>query len=149
MTPNGDAVQLPAGSTKGLANYPHGRIAPAGSRTLYISGTSSRRADGDVDGVTVMADGSLSFSAGEQTTAILKKIEAIIKQAAGGTGGLDNIIDATIFLVNIKDDYAGMNAVWNSFFPDANAAPARTAIEVKALPSPKLIVEIKCTALIP
>ncbi|CAG9976895.1 unnamed protein product [Clonostachys byssicola] len=137
------SVQLPAGSTKGFANYPHGRIAPAGSRTLYISGTSSRRADGTFDGVTVKADGSLSFSAEEQTTAILKKIEAIIKQATGGTGGLENIIDATIFLVNITGDYAGMNAVWNSFFPDANAAPARTTIEVKALPSPKLIVEIK------
>ncbi|CAG9941791.1 unnamed protein product [Clonostachys rosea f. rosea IK726] len=149
MAPNGDAVQLPAGSTKGLANYPHGRIAPAGSRTLYISGTSSRRPDGNFDGVTVNADGSLSFSVEEQTTTILKNIEAIIKQASGGIGDLTNLIDATIFLVNIKDDYAGMNAVWNSFFPDISAAPARTTIEVKALPSPKLIVEIKCTALIP
>jgi 2-aminomuconate deaminase len=99
--------------------------------------------------VTVNADGSLSFSVEEQTTTILKNIEAIIKQASGGIGDLTNLIDATIFLVNIKDDYAGMNAIWNSFFPDISAAPARTTIEVKALPSPKLIVEIKCTALIP
>jgi 2-aminomuconate deaminase len=45
-------------------------------------------------------------------------------------------------------DYSGMNEVWNTMFPVKERAPARTTVQVAALPSGKLCVEIKCTAIV-
>ncbi|EMT73899.1 hypothetical protein ACKRZS_003085 [Fusarium odoratissimum] len=145
---NGEPI-IVSGGTAGLAHYPHARLAPGGqTRTLYISGTSSRLPDGTFDGVKVNEDGSLNFDVRQQTFTIIRNIEAIIKNATAGRGNLGNIIDATIFLVDIGKNYSGMNAVWNEFWPRVDTAPARTTIGVKELPSPKIVVEFKCTALI-
>lgn len=78
---------------------------------------------------------------------MLENIGTIIKGATHGKGGLENVVDATIFLTDMKD-YAGMNEVWNSMFPIKQRAPARTTVQVAALPSEKLCIEIKCTAII-
>lgn len=88
------------------------------------------------------------FDIAKQTAAVLENIGAIINGASAGAAGLENIIDATIFLTDMKD-YKEMNEVWNKVFPTRETAPARTCIQVAALPSPKLCIEIKCTALIP
>ncbi|CAI7627715.1 unnamed protein product [Penicillium discolor] len=146
MSTNGDSVIVPSGNP-GLANYPHGRLAPATqARTLYVSGTACRRPDDTFAGVKDNGDGTVSFNIREQTLATLHNIEATIKHASGDRSGLESIIDATVFLPNIHAHYVGMNAVWNELYPDAERAPARTVIGVKELPSPKMIVEIKCIA---
>ncbi|RSL48380.1 hypothetical protein CEP53_009562 [Fusarium sp. AF-6] len=148
MSSNGDAVILPAGSAKGLANYPHGRLIPStGTRTLYVSGTSSRLADGTFEGFETSSDGTPSFDVGKQTAAILRNIDAIVKQATDGKGGLQSLVDVTGFLTDMEY-YAGMNKVWNEFWPDFQDAPARTTIAVKALPGPKMVVEMKATAVV-
>ncbi|RSL58997.1 hypothetical protein CEP54_007479 [Fusarium duplospermum] len=148
MSSNGDAVILPAGSAKGLANYPHGRlISSTSSRTLYISGTSSRLSDGTFEGYETNSDGTASFDVGKQTTAILRNMDAIVKQATDGKGGLHNLVDVTVFLADMEH-YDGMNKVWNEFWPDYEEAPARTTVAVNALPSPKLVVEMKATAVV-
>lgn len=160
MTSNGDAVILHTGTITGLANYPRGRLTPtAPHRTLFISGTSSRRPDGTFAGARNFSsaheeaeklenDLSHGFDVQEQTAAILRNIEEVIKNATKGKGGLGNLIDATVFLVNMRRDYAGMNAVWNGVWPRFDEAPARTTIGVKELPSPEMIIEIKCTAIV-
>ncbi|KAM5374233.1 hypothetical protein ACJZ2D_006558 [Fusarium nematophilum] len=142
MSANGDAVIL-SSNARGLANYPHARLAPSEARTLYISGTSSRRPDGSYEGVETAKDGTPVLNVEGQTAAVLRNIEAIIKEATGGRGGLQNVIDATVFLVDVQRDYAGMNAIWNKTWPEVGEAPARTTIGVRELPSPKLVVEIK------
>ncbi|OQD63136.1 hypothetical protein PENPOL_c010G06119 [Penicillium polonicum] len=148
MSTNGDSVIVPSGNP-GLANYPHGRLAPATqTRTLYVSGTACRRPDGTFTGVKDNGDGTVSFDIREQTLATFHNIEATIKHASGDRSGLESIIDATVFMPNLHAHYAGMNAVWNELYPDAERAPARTVVGVKELPSPKMIVEIKCIALV-
>lgn len=57
------------------------------------------------------------------------------------------MVDATVFLVGLEENYGGMNEEWNRVYPQREAAPARTTIGVKELPSKKLLVEIKCTAI--
>ena len=79
---------------------------------------------------------------------MLSNIDGIIRGATAGKGSTADIVDATIFLVDMKNDYAGMNEEWNKVFPNRAAAPARTTVEVRALPNPRLLVEIKCTAVI-
>lgn len=140
---------LAAGSGTGLAHYPHGRMTPTTkSRTLYISGTTSRRGDGTSAGVQGCPDGSLVLNIRHQMRAILGKIEAVIKQATDNKGGLENLIDVTIFLVDMRSHYDGMNEEWNAVFPSATEAPTRTAIGVRELRAPELIIEVKCVAVV-
>ncbi|KAJ3340374.1 cytoplasmic RNA-binding protein [Gonapodya sp. JEL0774] len=63
----------------------------------------------------------------------------IILNAAGL--GLENVVDLTVFLVDMKD-YAGMNEVYNEYFK-AETGPSRTTVAVHQLPLDKLLVEIK------
>lgn len=147
MAINGEAFFLGAGKAQGLANYPHARLTSTTTqKTIYVSGTSSRKGDGTHEGVTENPDGSLALDIRLQTAAVLRNIDSIIAGATGGRGGIKNVIDATIFLTSIEKDYAGMNEEWNKVFPDRENAPARTTIGVRELPNKRLLVEIKCTA---
>ncbi|KKK19807.1 L-PSP endoribonuclease family protein [Aspergillus rambellii] len=147
---NGTPFFLGAEKAQGLANYPHARLAPTTTthRTIYVSGTSSRRGDGTWDGVTDNADGSWTLDVKAQTAAVLRNLETIIQGATNGKGGLNNIIDATVFLIDLPANYSGMNEEWNRVWPDRADAPARTTIGVKELPNPRLLVEIKCTVVV-
>ncbi|KAK3936117.1 Endoribonuclease L-PSP/chorismate mutase-like protein [Diplogelasinospora grovesii] len=148
MPSNGGSFILPAGGPQGLANYPHARTVSSRARTIYVSGTSSRRADGTYEGCETRADGTHVLNCAEQTAAVLRNIDTIIKGATDGRANLrDNVVDATVFLVDIKRDYAAMNAEWNKIWPDRTKAPARTCVQVAALPNEKLLVEIKCIAI--
>ncbi|KAJ6021743.1 hypothetical protein N7540_007247 [Penicillium herquei] len=137
---------------QGLANYPHARTvtSPDGKGSyIYVSGTSSRRGDGTFVGATRTqnADGSFSLALDirQQTAAVLSNIDAIIQGASDGKATIHDVVDATIFLTNMKHDYTGMNEEWNKIWPDRVTAPARTTVEVRALPREEIIVEIKCT----
>jgi enamine deaminase RidA (YjgF/YER057c/UK114 family) len=76
---------------------------------------------------------------------VLSNIDAIIQGASEGKASIHDAVDATVFLTNMKDDYKGMNEEWNRIWPDRNTAPARTTVEVRALPREEILVEIKCT----
>jgi 2-aminomuconate deaminase len=146
-SPNGTAYFLPPTGAQGLANYPHARTSPASSRTLFVSGISSRRGDGTYAGCITSEDGVHTLDVAEQTAAVLQNIKTVIEGATGGKSGLESIIDATIFLTDMKD-YGRMNAEWNKVWPDKQHAPARTCIQVAALPNERLCIEIKCTAVV-
>lgn len=147
-SPNGTAYFLPSTRAQGLANYPHARTTPSTSRLIFVSGTSSRRGDGTYEGVEDLPDGTgHKLDCGAQTAAVLRNIEAIIQGATDGRAGLESVVDATVFLTDMKD-YAAMNAEWNKRWPDKAGAPARTCVQVAALPNVRLNVEIKCQALV-
>jgi 2-aminomuconate deaminase len=145
-SPNGTPFFLSKEKAQGLANYPHARIVPGVQKTVYVSGTSSRRGDGTYAGCTTDANGNHKLDIREQTKAVLENIGTIINGATNGMAGLESVIDATVFLTDMSD-YAGMNEEWNKVWGDKTTAPARTCVQVAALPSPKLNVEIKCMAL--
>ncbi|KAH8803683.1 putative L-PSP endoribonuclease family protein [Xylogone sp. PMI_703] len=146
------AFVLPSSThAQGLANYPHARIVPGpgNGMNIYVSGTSSRRADGTFVGATKNSEGGLTLKIGSQTAQVFANIDTVIKGASDGRAGLENVVDATVFLVNLPRDYAGMNAEWNKVWPDRTKAPARTTVEVRGLPNPNILVEIKCTVYVP
>ena len=144
---NGTPFFLPPTAAQGLANYPHARTAPSTTRTIYVSGTSSRRGDGTYAGCETSPDGTHKLDIGKQTAAVLQNIKTIINGATGGAHGLESVVDATVFLTDMKD-YGSMNAEWNKVWPDKQHAPARTCVQVAALPNERLNVEIKCTAIV-
>lgn len=149
MSPNGTAFLLDPEAPAGPTRYPHARIAPASAhRTIYISGMACRRPDGTYPGVTVNSDGTYSLDIRKQTTAVLQNIDDIVKGASDGKGGIHNVIDAVVYILNMESQYSGMNEAWNEVFPDRESAPARATIGVKELPDPRLIVEVKAAAVV-
>lgn len=144
---NGTPYFRPSKHAQGLANYPHARTV---NGTIYVSGTSSRRGDGTFVGATSLKDESGNISTSldirQQTEAVLSNISEIIKGATDGKADMKNVVEATVFLVNMERDYKGMNEEWNRIWPDRALAPARTTVEVRALPRPEILVEIKCVA---
>ena len=121
-----------------LANYPHARTAGA---MIFVSGVSSRRADNTHVGVEVLESGEVRKDIAAQTRAVIENIGVILQEAGSG---LEELVDLTVFLVDMAD-YAGMNEVYNEFF-DAESGPARTTVAVHQLPHPNLLIEIKAVA---
>ena len=77
----------------------------------------------------------------EQTSQVLDNLEAILTEA--GTG-LDRLLKTTVFLANL-DDFQAMNGVYAGRV--GAVPPARSTVEVAALPSGAL-VEIEAIALL-
>jgi 2-iminobutanoate/2-iminopropanoate deaminase len=78
----------------------------------------------------------------EQTTRTFENLKAILD--AAGTS-LAKVVKATVFLKDIND-FAAMNAVYASYFGQADAPlPARTTIEAARLPK-DVLVEIDLIA---
>jgi 2-iminobutanoate/2-iminopropanoate deaminase len=77
----------------------------------------------------------------EQTSQVLDNLEAILTEA--GTG-LDRIVKTTVFLANLND-FQAMNGVYAERV--GAVPPARSTVEVAALPSGAL-VEIEAIALL-
>jgi 2-iminobutanoate/2-iminopropanoate deaminase len=78
-----------------------------------------------------------------QTEQVLKNIATILE--AGGAS-LQNVIRCGVFLVDITE-FSRMNAVYERMF--AGNKPARTTVQVAALPRAGLRVEIDAVAYIP
>ncbi|NKB36635.1 MAG: RidA family protein [Gammaproteobacteria bacterium] len=125
------------GKPKPLANYPH--IKRAGDY-LFVSGTSSRKADNSFAGVEVDSDGRVSLDIKEQTRAVIENIESTLRSA---DAGLEDLVELSCFLISM-DDFPGFNEIYNEFFD--HTGPARTTIAVHQLPLPHLLVEIKAIA---
>jgi 2-aminomuconate deaminase len=117
--------------------FPHVRRA---GDYLFVSGTSSRRADNSFAGAEVDAMGVTSLDIREQTRAVIQNIARLLE--ANGAS-LKDLVDTTVFLVNMND-FGGYNQVWAEFFDETG--PARTTVAVHQLPHPLLLIEIKATA---
>ena len=141
MSPNGTGFVLDS-RAPGLANYPHARVAGG---LIFVSGISSRNPDNQSwEGVVEHKDGTFELSIQEQTRAVINNINAILTKVGAS---LKNIVDLTVFLVDMQH-YNEFNKVYNEFF-DQQTGPTRTTVAVKQLPNPRLLIEIKATALAP
>ncbi|MBR5571555.1 MAG: Rid family detoxifying hydrolase [Oscillospiraceae bacterium] len=84
----------------------------------------------------VLVEGDITV----QTRQVLNNIKAVLA-AAGLT--MDNVVKTTVFLQNMGD-FAAMNAVYAEFFTEGQY-PARSAVEVAALPKGALVeIETIC-----
>lgn len=89
------------------------------------------------------ATGQIASDIAAQTEQCLRNIETILK--AAGTD-LQHVLRCGVFLLDMKE-FKAMNAVYERMFGDHR--PARTTVEVSALPSDGLRVEIECIAYVP
>lgn len=126
-----------ADKAKPRGKYPH--VKRAGD-FLYVSGISSRRADGTFAGASADALGNTELDIRVQTRAVIKNIQDILNSQGAE---LSDLVDVTVFLVNIND-FKGYNETYAEYFD--YDGPARTTVAVHQLPHPHLLIEIKGTA---
>jgi 2-iminobutanoate/2-iminopropanoate deaminase len=69
-----------------------------------------------------------------QTRQVLKNLKAVV-EAAGA--GLDRVVKTTVFLTDLKN-FEAFNAEYEAFF-GTDGAPARSTIQVSALPRASLV----------
>jgi len=121
--------------------YPHARRV---GNLLFLSGIGPReRGSKEIPGVHLHKDGSVvAYDIEVQCHAMFKNVRMILEEAGSDW---DNIVDVTVFLTNMKQDFPIFNRVYAEYF--RTNQPCRTTIEVGALPSP-IAVETKIIATI-
>lgn len=119
--------------------YPHARRV---GNLLFLSGVGPReRGSKRIPGVELDADGNvLSYDIAAQCHAVFKNVKMILEDAGSRW---ENIVDVTVFLTNMKKDFATFNRLYSEYFK--NNQPCRTTIEVSALPTP-IAIELKVIA---
>ena len=119
--------------------YPHVKVV---GDFIFVSGTSSRRADNTIAGVVIIDEmGTKQLDSYLQTKAVLENIDRNLKTVGAS---INDVVDVSSFLVNMND-FAGYNKAYAEFF-DKETGPTRTTVAVHQLPHPDLVVEIKVTA---
>ncbi len=127
-----------AGKATPRGKYPH--VKRVGD-FIFVSGTSSRRADNSFEGVDVDEMGTTSLDIKAQTQAVFKNINSILAEEGAD---LSHVVDVTTFLVNMND-FKGYNEVYGELF-DYETGPTRTTVAVHQLPHPHLLIEVKVIA---
>ena len=125
------------GKAQPRGKFPH--VKRAGDY-LFVSGTSSRRADNTIAGAEVDPLGSTQLDIRAQTRAVLHNISDILASVGAS---LSDLVEICSYLVNMND-FAGYNEVYNEYFNENG--PARTTVAVHQLPHPHLLIEIKAIA---
>jgi len=119
--------------------YPHARRV---GDLLFLSGVGPRKAGSqDIPGVTLDANGNIvAYDIELQCRSVFDNIKLILE--ASGADWMD-LVDVTVFLTNMKDDFAIYNRVYAEYFADNQ--PCRTTLEINCLPTP-IAIELKCIA---
>jgi 2-aminomuconate deaminase len=121
--------------------YPHARRV---GNLLFLSGVGPReRGTKVIPGVELGTGGEiLSYDIEKQCHSVFRNVRYILEEAGSKW---ENIIDVTVFLTNMKDDFKKYNALWAEYFK--NNPPCRTTVEINCLPTP-IGIELKVIATI-
>lgn len=119
--------------------YPHARRV---GDLLFLSGVGPReRGKKEIPGVTLAADGTIeSYDIAAQCHSVFKNVRLIL-EASGSSW--NDLVDVTVFLTNMKDDFKIYNEIYAEYFKDNR--PCRTTVEINCLPTP-IGIELKCIA---
>ncbi len=122
--------------------YPHAKQV---GHLLFVSGLGPReRGSKTIPGVTLDDQGNVvSHDIEAQCRSVFKNVRVVVEEAGSNW---DNIVDVTVFLTNMKADFPTFNRIYAEYFKSNQ--PARTTVEVTALPTP-IAIELKVVATMP
>ncbi len=121
--------------------YPHARRV---GDLLFLSGVGPReRGTKQIPGVELNGAGEIvSYDIETQCRSVFRNVLYILEDAGSSW---DKIVDVTVFLTNMKDDFSTYNRIYAEYFADNQ--PSRTTVEVNKLPTP-IAIELKVIATI-
>ena len=119
--------------------FPHAKRV---GNLLFLSGIGPRkRGTKDIPGVTLDGDGNVvSYDIAAQCRSVFENVRTVIEDSGARW---EDIVDVTVFLTNMKDDFPVFNKLYAEHFADNQ--PTRTTIEVNRLPTP-IAIELKVIA---
>ncbi len=121
--------------------YPHARQV---GELLFLSGVGPReKGSKKIPGVELDDNGNIvSYDIEAQCHSVFNNVRAILEAS---DASWDDLVDVTVFLTNMKDDFATYNRIYAEYF--ASNQPCRTTVEVNSLPTP-IAIELKCIAVV-
>ena len=126
---------------KPVGAYPHAKKI---GNFLFLSGIGPRETETDaIPGVKSDKNGIvISYNIEKQCHSVFKNVNKILLDSGSSW---DNLIDITVFLTDMKNDFAIFNKIYKDYF--INNLPCRTTVGVNSLPTP-IAIELKCIAFI-
>jgi len=126
---------------KPVGNYPHARKV---GNLLFLSGVGPRKPGTNViPGVMMDGQGSVvGHDIETQCHSVFENVRIILEEAGSSW---NNLVDITVFLTNMNQDFDIYNQIYGDYFLDNQ--PCRTTVEVTSLPTP-IAIELKCIATI-
>ncbi len=112
--------------------FPHAKRV---GELLFLSGIGPRRR------------GSKEIPEGieAQCRAVFENVRTVLEDAGSSW---EKIVDVTVFLTNMTDDFAAYNRLYAEYFAgEGKPNPTRTTVEVNRLPTP-IAIELKVIATI-
>jgi 2-aminomuconate deaminase len=121
--------------------YPHAKRV---GNLLFLSGVGPReKGTKIIPGVELDAAGNISsYDIATQVKSVFNNVKVILEESGSSW---NNIVDITVFLTNMKDDFPIYNKLWAEYFSEN--PPCRTTIEINCLPTP-IAIELKVIATI-
>ena len=97
--------------------YPHARKV---GNLLFLSGVGPRkRGSKDIPGVQLDANGNIeSYDIEAQCHSVFENVRLVL-EASGSSW--DKLVDVTVFLTNMKDDFKIYNRIYAEYFKDTSA----------------------------
>jgi 2-aminomuconate deaminase len=119
--------------------YPHAKKV---GNLLFLSGVGPReRGTKKIPGVELDEQGNItSYDIEAQCHSVFNNVKLILEDSGSSW---DKIVDVTVYLTNMKDDFPKYNKLWAKYFKDN--PPCRTTVEINALPTP-IAIELKVIA---
>ena len=124
-----------------VGSYPHARRV---GNLLFLSGVGPReRGKKEIPGVNLDENGKIiSYDIVAQCHSVFSNVKTILEDSGSDW---DKLVDVTVFLTNMKDDFKTYNQIYAEYFKDNQ--PCRTTVEINCLPTP-IAIELKCIATI-
>ena len=128
-----------------VGSYPVSRQV---GNLLFISGMGPRlpksaAAASSVPGLRLDANGNyLEFSFEAQVHSVMANVKSALEEAGARW---DQLVDITVYLTDMKRDFAEFNRIYAEYFDGLDPKPCRTTVQVTALPTP-IAIELKCIA---
>ena len=121
--------------------YPHARRV---GDLLFLSGVGPRtRGTKIIPGVELDENGNIvSYDIETQCRSVFQNVRYILEDSGSSWA---QIVDVTVFLTNMKDDFQTYNRIYAEYFHDN--LPCRTTVEINCLPTP-IAIELKVIATI-
>jgi 2-aminomuconate deaminase len=123
-----------------VGHYPHARRV---GDLLFLSGVGPReRGSREIPGVELNTDGTIaSYDIETQVRSVFQNVRWILEDSGSSW---EKIVDVTVYLTNMKDDFPTYNRLWKEYFE--KDPPCRTTLEINCLPTP-IAIELKVIAM--
>ena len=130
-----------AAAPKPVGLYPHARRV---GNFLFLSGIGPRDPQTDgVPGLTRSPSGNyVEFDFEKQVHSVFQNVRTILENSGARW---EDLVDVTVFLVDMKRDFHIFNRVWADYFQSNQ--PCRTTVGIDSLPTP-IAIELKCLAVL-